>query len=118
MVGTGKLRAAAIIGQQGGVWATSSQFDITAEQQATITKAFKSGDPADFQSGGIKLGKNKFMFLRQNDNSFYGKKGSEGCCVTKSKQAILIGEYPEGVTAVEANKVVEDLAAYLESVGF
>lgn len=29
MVGTGKLRAAAIIGQQGGVWATSSQFDVS-----------------------------------------------------------------------------------------
>ena len=43
---------------------------------------------------------------------------ADGVCVTKSKQAILVGEYVEGTSAVEANRVVEDLAAYLVSVGF
>ena len=48
---------------------------ITPEQQQTIINAFKKDDPSEFQAGGIKLGNNKYMYLRQVDSSFYGKKG-------------------------------------------
>lgn len=50
-------------------------MQISQEQQDTITTAFKSNDPTGFQAGGIKLGDKKYMYLRQQDNSFYGKKG-------------------------------------------
>jgi hypothetical protein len=93
------------------------------------------------QAGGIKIGDNKYMFLTQVGDSFYGKKGvristqlrpfrtwliriacaafqADGVCVSKTKQAILIGEYKEGTTAVEANEVVEKMATYLSEQGF
>lgn len=38
--------------------------------------------------------------------------------MTKSKQAIVIGEYIEGTTAVEANEIVEGIANYLVQQGF
>ena len=38
--------------------------------------------------------------------------------MSKTKQAILIGEYKEGTTAVEANEVVEKMATYLSEQGF
>lgn len=43
---------------------------------------------------------------------------ADGICVTKTKQAILIGEYVEGTTAVDANGVVEGMAKYLSDQGF
>lgn len=43
---------------------------------------------------------------------------ADGVCVSKTKQAILIGEYVEGTTAVEANGVVEQMATYLSEQGF
>ncbi|CAD6565686.1 MAG: profilin, required for normal timing of actin polymerization in response to thermal stress [Cyphobasidiales sp. Tagirdzhanova-0007] len=117
MVGGGLSRAA-IIGQQGGVWATSSNLQIEPEQEQMIIEAFKNEDPSALQAGGIKLGQNKYMFLRVNGDSFYGKQGPTGVCVTKSKQAILIGEYVDGMLPVDANNIVEKLAGYLVSVGF
>ena len=40
-----------------------------------IIEAFKNEDPSALQAGGIKLGQNKYMFLRVNGDSFYGKQG-------------------------------------------
>lgn len=42
----------------------------------------------------------------------------DGICVTKSGKAILVGAYKEPILPADANKVVEDMAAYLVSVGF
>lgn len=47
---------------------------ITSEQEQALIKAFKDG-PDELQSNGIKVGDEKYMFLRPVDNSFYGKKG-------------------------------------------
>lgn len=117
LVGSGKLTEAAIIGLEGGVWATSPSLSIRPDEEAALIKAYKSG-PDQLQEHGIHIGGTKYMFLRPVDNSFYGKKGGDGICVTKSGKAILVGVYKEGTQPAEANKVVEDMAAYLVSVGF
>ncbi|KAK9895434.1 Profilin/allergen [Cystobasidium minutum MCA 4210] len=117
LVGSGKLSEAAIIGLDGGVWAISPGLQITPEQEAALVKAYKQG-PDDLQAHGIHIGKEKYMFLRPVEDSFYGKKGGDGICVTKSGKAILVGEYKEPIMPADANKVVEDMAAYLVSVGF
>lgn len=51
---------------------------ITPEQEQTIIKAFSTGDPSEFQANGIKVGNAKYMFIRPEGDSFYGKKGVSG----------------------------------------
>lgn len=43
---------------------------------------------------------------------------SDGLCVVKTNQAVLIGAYESPLLPGDANKVVEGLADYLISVGY
>lgn len=51
---------------------------VTPEQEQALITAFKSG-PDALQASGIKVGDNKYMFLRPQGDSFYGKKGVSRC---------------------------------------
>lgn len=44
--------------------------------------------------------------------------GKEGLVVVRTKQAMLIGHYPDGVTQSAANTTVEALADYLIGQGY
>ena len=46
------------------------------------------------------------------------KKGSGGVVCVKTKQAVLIGMYDDGIQPGECTKVVETLADYLISVNY
>ena len=60
----------------------------------------------------------KYMVLRGDDASIYCRKGSEGCCIAKTGQAVLIGMYNENQQAGSCNAVVEKLADYLKESGY
>ena len=55
------------------------QYQVTPEQEQALITAFKSG-PDALQASGIKVGDNKYMFLRPQGDSFYGKKGVSSRC--------------------------------------
>ncbi|KAI0777599.1 profilin [Trametes elegans] len=116
LVGSGKIFKAAILGQAGGVWASSSGYTISADEQKAILNAFNNADEA--RAHGIRLAGQKFLTLRADDRSVYGKKGADGCILVKTKQAVLVAEYTAPVQAPEATPVVEGLADYLISVGY
>ncbi|KAK4047192.1 profilin, required for normal timing of actin polymerization in response to thermal stress [Microbotryomycetes sp. JL221] len=116
LVGTGKITKAAILGQQGGVWAASAGYQPTAEEQAAIAKAFT--DPSAAQANGVRVQGTKYLTLRADDRSVYAKKGADGIVLVKTKQAILVAEYAHPTAPGEATKIVEDLADYLIGVGF
>ncbi|GAA5866267.1 hypothetical protein JCM8547_007222 [Rhodosporidiobolus lusitaniae] len=116
LVGTGKISKAAIIGQQGGVWAQSAGYDLSPEEQTAFTKIHV--DPSTAQASGIRAQGNKFMTLKADDRSVYGKKAADGIIVVKTKQAILVAEYAHPTMPGEATKIVEDLADYLIGVGY
>ncbi|GAA5917875.1 hypothetical protein JCM6882_003751 [Rhodosporidiobolus microsporus] len=116
LLGTGKITKAAILGQQGGVWAQSAGYDIATDEQAAITKAFS--DPASVQGSGVRAQGQKFLTLRADDRSVYAKKAADGIVLVKTKQAVLVAEYAHPTLAGEAAKIVEDLADYLIGVGY
>ena len=116
LVGTGKLSQASIIGHDGSVWATSAGFAVSGPEGKKIVGAFTN--PSDIISTGIHLQGNKYLALRYDDRSLYGKKGPGGCICVKTKQAVLIGVYGEGAQPGESTTVVEKLADYLISVGY
>ncbi|KXS22448.1 Profilin/allergen [Gonapodya prolifera JEL478] len=116
LLGTGKVSKAAIHGHDGKPWATSKGFTVSSDECAKLVKGFT--DPSALRASGLFIGGTKFILLRADDRSIYGKQGATGIIAVKTKQAVLIGFYPEGVQPGAATKVVEDLGDYLISVSY
>ncbi|KAI8371646.1 profilin [Radiomyces spectabilis] len=116
LVGTGRVPHAAIYGLNGGCWAHSPEFELQGNELQQIINGFK--DPSAVQGTGVFIQGQKYFVLKVDPRSIYGKKASDGICIVKTNQAILIGKYVEGIQPGECNKVVEQLADYLISVGY
>ncbi|KJE90176.1 hypothetical protein CAOG_01521 [Capsaspora owczarzaki ATCC 30864] len=115
LLGTKLVSKAAIHGLDGNPWATSAGFKVDKAEAAALVAAIGKKEPSDLYASGIKLGGQKFTFLRHEQNrSVYGRKGADsGCCVVKTKQAIVIGVFEGGIQPGQCNSVVERLADYL-----
>ena len=70
------------------------------------------------QSTGLHIAGERFVVLKADDRSIYGKKGREGVVIVKTKMAILVTHYPEAVQPGAAANTVEQLADYLIKVGY
>ncbi|KAG8766103.1 profilin, required for normal timing of actin polymerization in response to thermal stress [Ceratobasidium sp. 428] len=116
LVGSGKVTKGAIVGQQGGVWATSPGFTLSQEEQNKITKLFN--DPAAAQSGGVTLAGVKYFAVQADDQKFYGKKAADGCVLVKTKQAILVTVHNAPIQMGESAPVVESVGDYLKSQNY
>ncbi|KAI9317459.1 profilin [Dichotomocladium elegans] len=116
LVGTGFVSQAAIYGTNGSKWATSPGFELSATEVNEIITGFSNADSV--RGAGVHMNGDKYYVLRADERSIYGKKQSDGCCIVKTNQAILIGIYKEGVQPGQCTKVVENLADYLISVGY
>ncbi|KAJ3717143.1 profilin [Lentinula raphanica] len=116
LLGTKKVTEAAILGAQGGVWATSSGFELSAAEQAAIVQAHKN--PDETRSSGLVIGGVKYFCLQADARSIYLKKGADGVILVKTQQAILCCLYKGPLQQPEAAPVVEGLADYLINAGF
>jgi len=116
LVGGGQVAQAAIVGQQGGVWATSQGFNLAPGEQAKVIGAFKNVD--DVQANGLVLAGIKYFTLQATPEHIYGKKGTDGCVIVKTTQAILVTIYKDPIQAPQATKVVEGLGDYLRNAGY
>jgi profilin len=74
-------------------------------EASTLIGAFS--DPAVLISGGVHASGVKYMYLRSDDRSIYGKKGSDGIVIVKTNQTLLIGVYGAPATPGNATVVVE-----------
>eukprot|EP00246_Nothoceros_aenigmaticus_P001605 TRINITY_DN12100_c0_g1_i1.p1 TRINITY_DN12100_c0_g1~~TRINITY_DN12100_c0_g1_i1.p1 ORF type:complete len:137 (+),score=16.25 TRINITY_DN12100_c0_g1_i1:214-624(+) len=116
-----QLSSAAIIGQDGTVWAQSETFPATKPGEIeALVKALVDPDvgvPALAQSG-LFLGGIKYMVIQGEAGIVIrGKKGTGGVCVKRTNSAVIIGIYDEPVTPGECNVVVERLGDYLLDQG-
>ncbi|KAI5794456.1 hypothetical protein DFH27DRAFT_484944, partial [Peziza echinospora] len=117
LIGTGKIDKAAIFSAAGdSVWAVSSGFSAKPEEIQHISKGFSNSGPL-FEKG-VHISGEKYMCIKADDRSIYGKKGKEGFCAVKTKQAIIVAHYPETTQPGEAATVIEKLADYLIGVGY
>merc|ERR1712159_510048 len=111
LVGTGHVTSAAIIGLDGTKWAASSGFEITPAEGTQLAQAFS--DATSIFSNGINVAGQKYMTIKADTRSIYGKKGAGGVACVKTNQAILIGVYDENIQPSQCATVVEKLADYL-----
>ncbi|KAF2766460.1 profilin [Teratosphaeria nubilosa] len=120
LVGTGNIDKAAIFNSEGNsVWATSAGFTVSPTETQEIVNAYKDkGDVKQVQSTGLHVGGERFVVLKADDRSIYGKKGREGVVIVKTTQALLVAHYPETVQPGAAANTVEQLADYLIGVGY
>ncbi|KAF8066599.1 profilin [Lyophyllum atratum] len=116
LVGSGKVARAAIVGLQGGIWASTPGYTLSTAEQNALIAGFK--DTAKVQASGVRLNDQKFFTLQASERSIYGKKQADGVVIVKTVQAILVAEYVAPIQAPEATPVVENLADYLISVGY
>ncbi|KAI9475732.1 MAG: profilin [Benjaminiella poitrasii] len=116
LVGTGQVSQAAIYGLNGGEWAKSAGFQVKPSEVQEIIGAFSNADYV--RANGVHVNGVKYLLLRADERSIYGKKNSDGVCIVKTSQAFLVGTYKEGIQPGNCTKIVEGLADYLISTGF
>jgi len=116
LVGTGCVTSGAIIGLDGSIWAKSPSLNFGNGETQTLAKLH--ANPADAQAKGIFIASSKYMTLRADNRSIYGKKGAGGVVVVKTNQAVLIGLYNENIQPGQCANAVEKLADYLIENGY
>ncbi|MCJ1482500.1 profilin, required for normal timing of actin polymerization in response to thermal stress [Schaereria dolodes] len=138
LVGTGQLDKAAIFNAEGtSVWAASSGFNVRSHfrqilfwaeikipyvapaEIKEVVNAYKdTAQVKNVQSAGFHIAGDRYVVIKSDDRSLYGKKGKEGIIIVKTTQAILVTHYPESVQPGTAANTVEQLGDYLVSVGY
>ncbi|EMR09595.1 hypothetical protein PNEG_02179 [Pneumocystis murina B123] len=117
LVGTGKFDKAAICSREGNsIWASSPGFDLKLNELSTLASGFDN--PSQVQASGFYLSQQKYVTIRAEDRSIYGKQGCEGVYCVRTHKVIIIGHFPKTTQAGEAAKIIEALADYLISAGF
>ncbi|KAK9812885.1 hypothetical protein WJX72_005251 [[Myrmecia] bisecta] len=113
----GQLAHAAIVGQDGGVWAQSESFpEITEKEVADIVKGFT--DTGSLAQSGLYVGGTKYLVVTGEEGTVIrGKKGPAGVTIRKTNSALVIGIYGEGAQPGEANVAVENMGDYLVGQG-
>jgi len=120
LVGTGNVDRAAIFDTKGeSVWAASPGFTVAPAEIKEVIEAYNDkADVKKCQSNGLHIAGERYVVLKADDRSLYGKKGREGIVIVKTTQAILVTHYPESVQPGAAANTVEQLGDYLVSVGY
>eukprot|EP01118_Nematostelium_gracile_P001004 TRINITY_DN11000_c0_g1_i1.p1 TRINITY_DN11000_c0_g1~~TRINITY_DN11000_c0_g1_i1.p1 ORF type:complete len:127 (-),score=34.56 TRINITY_DN11000_c0_g1_i1:7-387(-) len=116
LVGSKAVVKAAILGQDGAKWAASSSFNVTQEEGKTLFAAFK--DPFEIRNNGLFIAGMKYLCIRADERSIYGKQGATGAVCVKTGKSILVGVYNETSQPGQAANVVEKLADYLLAQGY
>jgi len=117
LIGSGHIDKAAIFSAAGdSKWASSANFHPKPEELKEMVHAFK--DNSKVFANGMHVCGEKYVVIKAEGRSLYGRKGKEGIIAVKTEQSILIGHFPESVVPGSAAQTVENLADYLVSVKY
>ena len=116
LVGTGTVSKGALHGLDGNVWATTPGFSVAPAEAKAIIAGFSN--PSSIQGSGILANGAKYMTIRAEANSVYGKRGPGGIVCVKTGQAVIIGVYDENIQPGQCTATVEKLGDYLRDQGY
>ncbi|KAJ5163889.1 uncharacterized protein N7500_005719 [Penicillium coprophilum] len=114
LMGSGQFDKAGILAADfSGVEAASPGFALSQEEINSLITAYTSSDQA-FANGFSVCGE-KFVTIRADERSVYGKKGKEGVIVSRASSCTIIAHHNESVQTPNAATVVENLVDYLNN---
>ncbi|KAH3759986.1 Pfy1 profilin [Pelomyxa schiedti] len=114
----GVLASAALLDNTNGVvWAQTADFPVVRPHEAA-TLARNFSNPSIPQDNGIGVGEQRFVCIKADERSVYGKSTNGGVITVKTKRAIIVGIVASGKPPGSVAKVVEDMADYLISLGY
>ena len=116
LVATGEITHGAIVGLNGALWAASPGFTLGNGEADALIAAFN--DSTNIRANGFQLKGIKYVTLKAEGRSIYGKHGTTGCATARTGQAVIIGLYDEAQKAGNAANAVEKLADYLIQQGY
>ncbi|KAL4762465.1 profilin [Aspergillus foveolatus] len=112
LMGSGQFDKAAILSPDfSGVEASSPGFTISPQEIQGIGSAF--GDSTWAMQNGVTIGGEKFLAIKADDQSVYGKKGKEGVVIVRTPSCIMIGHHTEAVQTTNAAAAIEKVGDYL-----
>ncbi|KAG5634794.1 hypothetical protein H0H81_000762, partial [Sphagnurus paluster] len=112
LMASGQLSNAAILSaSDGGTLAHNQGWTLRPGEGAGLVALYRN--PADAFAKGITVGGIKYMAIKADSRSIYGKKGATGVVLVKTNQAILIGCYNDRQQPGNAAFQVEKLADFL-----
>ncbi|BCS30533.1 profilin [Aspergillus puulaauensis] len=112
LMGSGQFDKAAILSPDfSGVEASSAGFSITPQEIQGIGSAF--GDSSYAMQHGFTIGGEKFLAIKADDRSLYGKKGKEGAVIVRTASCIMVGHHTEAVQTTNAATAIEGVADYI-----
>ncbi|PWY79208.1 Profilin/allergen [Aspergillus heteromorphus CBS 117.55] len=114
LMGSGQFDKAAILSHDiSGVEASSPGFSISPSELQGLVSAFASTDNA--WGSGITVGGEKFVTIKADERSLYGKKGKEGIVVVKAVSCVMVAHHAENAQTTNAATVVENLVDYINN---
>ncbi|KAI9926132.1 hypothetical protein ASPWEDRAFT_43512 [Aspergillus wentii DTO 134E9] len=112
LMGSGQFDKAGILSYDiSALEAGSPGFTISPQEIAALKASF--ADPSSVFGTGITVGGEKFVCIRADDRSIYGKKGKEGIVIVKAASAVMIAHHGKDVQTPNAANVVEGLVDYI-----
>lgn len=116
LLGSGRMSQAAILGQKGGIWASSAGLSLSSEEQTALINAYTEPDRA--RSTGLHIGGRKYFALSFRGQTIQLKAQADGAVLVKTRTAILVAVCNAPIELAECSPVVERLADYLISVNY
>ncbi|KAJ5652896.1 hypothetical protein N7486_001187 [Penicillium sp. IBT 16267x] len=112
LMGSGQFDKAGILAADfSGLEAQSPTFTLTQDDINSLAVAFTN--PDDAFAKGFSIGGEKFVAIKADARSLYGKKGKEGAIVVRASSCTMIAHHGENVQTTNAATVVENLVDYL-----
>jgi len=111
---SGKITQAAIVGQDGEVWAESAGCNITEAERGAIMQGFETYPAREIFVGGRRYSTTMGCL----DVLLAKRKDGGGCVVKKTGQSVIIAEYISTADVMAALSLVERLADYLIPQGY
>jgi profilin len=113
-MGSGQFTKAGVLAADfSGLEAASGSFTLSQEDINSLASAFTS--PSNAFANGFSIGGEKYVCIKADERSLYGKKGKEGAIVVRASACTMIGVHGPDTQTTNAAAVVEKLIDYINN---
>ena len=120
LVGSGRISRAAIMGAQGGMWAASAGYQLTAAEQKALVDGFSQ--PDTLRSIAVRLDNQRYYVVSVRPQgvkvTVESKKQRNGALLIKTRRAIIVAEYTAPTERTEALFIADGVADHLVGAGY